>query len=208
MIIDFFESMDSALRTYWYIAIASSAFFVLQTILSFTGGDSDSVDMDIDAETDSSMGEAHSFSIFDLFSLRNIGAFLMGIGWTGVVLYSSIASKILLLVLSILVGCIFVALFFVTLKSMLKLAENNSFDINNCVNKLADVYLTIPSNKSGKGKVLISINGSVHELAAVTNEPEAIKNGKNVKVTGVYDNSVLIVESIIDKVKNINNVQQ
>jgi hypothetical protein len=34
--------------------------------------------------------------------------------------------------------------------------------------KTAQVYLTIPEAKSGKGKVLISINGAMHELDAMT----------------------------------------
>jgi hypothetical protein len=29
-------------------------------------------------------------------------------------------------------------------------------------------YLTIPEAKSGKGKVLISVNGAIHELDAMT----------------------------------------
>ena len=76
-----------------------------------------------------------------------------------------------------------------------KLAENNSFDITNTLHKKADVYLTIPENKKGKGKVMISINGSYHELDAMT-EGDKIQTGTVVKIVKLVDNNILIVETL------------
>ena len=78
---------------------------------------------------------------------------------------------------------------------MQKLAEDNSFKIENTIDKTAEVYLTIPENKLGKGKVLISVNGSVHELEAMT-ENEKIPTGAMVKVVRIESSSILIVASI------------
>jgi hypothetical protein len=49
-----------------------------------------------------------------------------------------------------------------------KLGEDNSFKISNTLHKTAEVYLTIPENKTGKGKIMISVHGSFHELEAMT----------------------------------------
>jgi hypothetical protein len=57
---------------------------------------------------------------------------------------------------------------FFLIKQILKLSENNSFKIESTLHKTAQVYLTIPEAKSGKGKVLISVNGAIHELDAMT----------------------------------------
>jgi hypothetical protein len=57
------------------------------------------------------------------------------------------------------------------------------------------VYLTIPENKNGKGKIMISVNGAFHELDAMT-EHESIKSGSLVTIVRIENNNVLIVEKI------------
>ncbi len=183
---EFFANMDNTLRIYWYVAIASSLIFIFQTILSFFGSDSD-VDADFDIDGDAS----HSFHIF---SFRNLINFLLGFSWSGIAFFDLTSNKIILMVVSVVIGLVFVFIFFLVMKTMMKLAENNSFNINNTINKTADVYLTIPANKSGKGKILISVKGSVHELNAITTHQEAIKSGQLVKIVSVVENQVLIVE--------------
>ncbi len=186
---EFFANMDDTLKIYWYVAIGASLIFVFQTILSFFG--SDTHDMDGDMGTDGDFDDAsHSFHIF---SFRNLINFLLGFSWAGIAFYNAIEMRGLLILISIGVGVAFVFIFFLIMKVMMKLAENNSFDINNTINKTADVYLTIPANKSGKGKVLISVKGSIHELGAMTAHNEAIKSGQIIKVIAV-ENQILIVE--------------
>ena len=73
--------------------------------------------------------------------------------------------------------------------------RDNSFSFADTLNKNAEVYLKIPANKSGKGKIMISIKGSFHELDAMT-EAEAIASGKTVVVTAIENNSVIIVKPI------------
>ena len=88
-----------------------------------------------------------------------------------------------------------IAVFFILIKQILKLSEDNSFKIENTINKTADVYLTIPESKSGKGKVQISVNGSFHELDAMTLSTEKIPSGAVIKVIAV-ENNILIVEKL------------
>jgi membrane protein implicated in regulation of membrane protease activity len=61
------------------------------------------------------------------------------------------------------------------------------------LHKTAQVYLTIPEVKSGKGKVLISIKGSFRELDAMTLSNEKIPSNTSVKIVAI-ENNVLIVE--------------
>jgi hypothetical protein len=104
---------------------------------------------------------------FEIFTLRNLINFLLGFSWTGIS-FNSIENKTVLIIISVIVGLLFVAIFFFLIKQILKLSENNSFKIESTLHKTAQVYLTIPEAKSGKGKVLISINGAIHELDAMT----------------------------------------
>ncbi len=184
------ENLDPLLKTFWFVAIPVSVIFIIQTIMTFIGADaSDGTSADFDGDLHG--GEAP----FQLFSLRNLINFLLGLSWAGISLYGIIANPLVLILVSLLVGVFFVVLFFVVIKQLRKLAEDNSFKISDTLNKTAEVYLAIPENKQGKGKILISIKGAFHELDAMT-ENERIATGKTVKVVKIENNDILIVESI------------
>ena len=184
---EFFASMDGTQQFYWYIAIGASVIFIIQTIMTFIGADSDTgVDADFDGNLDG--GD----SPFQLFSLRNLINFLLGFGWAGVSLYNVIESNVLLAIVAFLVGIFFIAFFFFIMRALLKLSEDNSFKIEDTIGKIADVYLSIPAAKAGKGKVFISVRGSTHELSAITNSVDEIKNGSLVKVVGI-EGDILVV---------------
>jgi hypothetical protein len=187
---EYFENIDLLLKTYWYVAIPSSLIFTIQTIMTFIGADaSDGIEADFDGDLDGSDAP------FQLFSFRNLINFLLGFSWTGVAFYSTIGNQFILLSLSLSVGLLFLYVFFLIIRQVQKLAENNSFQIKNTIDKTAEVYLTIPEKLSGSGKVLVSVNGSVHELAAMT-EGDKLPSGTMVKIIKVESENILIVKSI------------
>lgn len=184
------ENLDPLLKTFWYVAIPTSLIFIIQTIMTFVGADaSDGIEADFNGDLG---GEE---APFQLFSLRNLINFLLGFSWTGISFYTTISNKPILIILSLAVGILFVLLFFIIIRQVQKLAEDNSFKISNTLNKTAEVYLTIPENKKGKGKIMISINGAFHELEAMT-EHHKIPSGSVVKVVKIENNNILIVETI------------
>lgn len=186
----FFDGMDTLLKTFWYIAIPASVVFAVQSILTFTGGDaSDGLDADFDGDLDHAQGPSQ------IFSFRNLINFLLGFSWSGISLYNSISNTTLLIAVSFVIGLAFLFLFFLVIKQIQGLAENNSFSFDQTIGKHADVYLTIPANKSGKGKVSISVNGSHHELDAIT-EGENLPSGSLVVVKGIEAGNLLIVSKI------------
>lgn len=184
------NSLDPLLRTFWFVAIPASLIFIIQTIMTFVGADaSDGIEADFDG--DFSGDDAP----FQLFSLRNLINFLLGFSWTGISFYTTITSTTLLIIIALAVGLAFVYIFFLVIRTVQKLAEDNSFKVANTLNKTAEVYLTIPENKKGKGKILVSVNGAFHELEAMT-EHDRIPSGATVKVVKIENNNVLIVETI------------
>lgn len=184
------ENLDTLQKTFWCIAGIASLIFIIQTIMTFVGADAfDGIEADFDGNLDS------ADTPFQLFSFRNLINFLLGFSWTGISFYSSIQNRAGLILLSVAVGILFVYLFFFIIKQVQKLAEDNSFKITNTLNKTAEVYLSIPEKKSGKGKVLISVNGAVHELDAMT-ENDKISSNAMVKVVKIESDNILIVEKI------------
>jgi membrane protein implicated in regulation of membrane protease activity len=185
---NFLENYEPLLKAFWYIALPVSLFFGLQTIMTFVGLSGGETDVDSESGDSGDMP-------FEIFTLRNLINFLLGFSWTGISFYDSFENKTLLIFVAVLVGLSFVALFFLLIKQVLKLSEDNSFKIENALHKTAEVYLSIPEAKSGKGKVQISINGTFHELDAITKSTERIPSNTVVKVIAIED-KLLIVEKI------------
>jgi len=192
-----FSSLDPTLRMYWGIAIFASVIFVIQTTMSFIGmGDVDGgadADLDIDMDGTAETDALDDAGTMHLLSIRNVFYFLLGLGWGGVSLWNSIENRVVLAIVAVLVGCLFVAIFMVLFRQMMKLQHNGAFDINDAVGKVCDVYLRIPAEGQGLGKVQISFNGSVQELDART-QGEQIPSGAKVRVLRVIDKKVLEVE--------------
>jgi membrane protein implicated in regulation of membrane protease activity len=180
------ESLEPLLKIYWYIAVPVSIIFFIQLILTFMSGvdvdgfDGDSVEIGAD---------------FQFFTLRNLINFLLGFSWTGISFFKIISTPVFLILLSLFVGCLFVYVFFIIISQIQKLAEDNSFKIEDTLNKTAEVYLKIPENKSGKGKIIVSVNGSYHELEAMT-EQGIIPTGATVKIIKIENNTIVIVQTI------------
>ena len=186
---EWFNSLDAFLKAYWIIAGTASLIFVIQMVLTFVGVDTDdglSADFDGDMDIDGP---------FQFFSLRNLIHFFLGFGWGGVCFYSTFTSKAWVIIFALLTGLLFVLLFFIIVKQIMKLNKDNSFQISDTLDKVADVYLSIPEEKSGKGKIQISVKGAFHELDAMT-EGEKIPTGGKVKVLEIIDNQTVLVHKL------------
>ncbi|HYG20451.1 MAG TPA: serine protease [Ohtaekwangia sp.] len=184
------ENLDPLLRTFWFIALPASIVFVIQTVMTFLGSDAhDGLDADFDSDFHGAEAP------FQLFTFRNLINFLLGFGWTGISFYNLISNPIVLVALSFLVGVVFIVLFFLVIRQIERLAEDNTFKISNTLNKTGSVYLTIPAHKTGTGKVQISVQGSFHELDAIT-ENEKIETSAMVRVVKIAANNLIVVEKL------------
>jgi hypothetical protein len=185
--LDLFQGLDTWMQVFWVCAAAGTVIFVVQMVLTLIGMDSSDMDVDFDGADTMDLGGGIS-----LFSIKNFVNFLVGFGWAGVCLGGVIENKWLLCFVAVLVGVAFVLMFFFIKKQTKKLEHNGAFRIEDCVGKSVDVYLRIPAGKSGKGKVQVSLNGSVQEISAMT-EGESIASGQKVKVVSVVDRSTVLV---------------
>ena len=185
--LDLFQGLDTWMQVFWVCAAAGTVIFVVQMVLTLIGMDSSDMDVDFDGADTMDLGGGIS-----LFSIKNFVNFLVGFGWAGVCLGGAIENKWLLCFVAVLVGVAFVLMFFFIKKQTKKLEHNGAFRIEDSLGKSVDVYLRIPAGKSGKGKVQVSLNGSVPEISAMT-EGESIASGQKVKVVSVVDRSTVLV---------------
>lgn len=187
MLMDWYNSLDFTQQLFWGCAIVASVVFAIQMVLTLIG-----IDADVDFDGPDFDGDTTDFGGLSLFSIRSLVNFLMGFGWAGVCFHGVIGNVFLHFLASIAVGLAFGSIWFVVRKKMRQLEKNGAWKIQDCLNNTCDVYLRIPGNKSGMGKVQISLGGSIHELNAMT-EQEELPTGTKVVVTEVMDASTLLV---------------
>lgn len=189
---EWFSGMPAMDQVFWGCALVSTVFFLIQFVLTLIGMDSSDVDVDFDAPDTLDLGGGLS-----LFSIRNLVNFFMGFGWAGISFRTLVPNNALLCLVAVAFGLLFVLMFLLVLKKTRKLETNGAFRIADCVGKTADVYLRIPGGRAGTGKVQISVNGSVHEINAVTDGTDMIPTGGKVRVDEVIGSDLLLVSRVI-----------
>lgn len=188
---EWWNALDGFDKTLWIITITASLIFVVQSIATFVGMDSDGglePDISGDANTDQD-------GPFQLFTFRNFVNFFLGFGWTVLSLQNSIGNRPITIGVGVLVGILLVAAVMYMFVALTKLNQSGNMDINSALNKTAQVYLTIPGHKTGSGKVQINIQGSLHEMDAMT-DGEAIPTGSMAKVTAILTDKIVVVEKL------------
>ena len=189
---DLFNSLEPLQKFFWTIACCASLVFIIQTVMTFVGLGTDT---DVDAgPMDGSVDSMEDGALSGVFSFRNLINFLLGYGWAGVLLHDSIEKGWLLQLIAIAVGLVFVLAFVFMFRQVMKLSHDGSFRMQEAVGLKADVYLRIPAARSGRGKVQVSVKGSVHEIDAMTDNETEIATGGQVQIVDVLGDALLLVK--------------
>ena len=190
---EWWTSLDLFMKILWGIAIATSLIFILETVLTFIGIDHDgSFDMDTSAD-----GSFESEPSMNLYTFRNLVNFLLGMSWTAILLKEQIASTALLMLIAVVVGILLVAAVMYMFKWLSKMQQSGNIDVyKSAVGCIGKVYLSIPAQRKGAGKVQITINEAVREYDALTDSENELKTGASIKVIEVLDSSTLLVEEM------------
>ena len=194
MIATWWASLSLIMKVVWGITLAATLVFIIQSILTFVGADADSdFDMDVDSSMDGDLSNIDGGA--NLLTFRNFVNFLLGFGWSVVLLQESIASVPLLIIVSVLVGAALVAAVMFLFKWLSGMQQSGNIDVSKsakgCEGK---VYLTIPAERGGEGKVQISISGAVREYNAVTESENPLKTGTPIRVVDIINSETLLVE--------------
>lgn len=189
---EWWTSLDLFMKILWCIAIASSLIFIIETILTFIGAD-----VEMDTDIDVADGGFEGDPSMNLYTFRNLVNFLLGMSWTAIILNNQIASKALLMLIAFAVGALLVAAVMYMFKWLSKMQQSGNINIfQSAAGCNGKVYLTIPAERKGTGKVQISINESIREYDALTDSETELKTGTAIKVVEVIDSSTLLVEEI------------
>lgn len=173
-----------------YIAIPSSAIFLIMTIMSFVGMDStDGVEADFNGDLD------NDSSPIQLFTLRNLISFLMGLSWGGLMIFEDFGkSQIYAILFGVIIGILIVCLNLLFIYLSSKLHSPHITDMKSIIGNTATVYLTIPIQGDNKiGSISVILDGALKQLNAITNDNLPIPTGSIVDIVDILDNDIVVV---------------
>jgi len=182
---------------YLYSAIVGCTLVGLQVVLQVFGflGDTDMDGHDIDVHTDvdgSHAADGHGNAFFGVLSFKALCAFAGIFGLVGLIMLKGEAAVPTRVAASFGAG---VAGMFVVawmMRSLSRLQASGTLDMRNAVGRTGTVYLAIPGENAGVGKVTVEIQGRALEIAAAT-DGEAIPTGARVTVVALEGDDTLKV---------------
>ena len=123
--IEWWNSLEPAMKVLWAVTLSASLVFVIQTVMTFLGaaGDSDfDINSDVSADTPGDIADgsvdvgggpdagghdaAHPSTGMNLLTFRNFINFLIGFGWTAILLQKSVPATGLRMLIAIVVGLV------------------------------------------------------------------------------------------------------
>jgi len=179
-------------QVFWVIAIPATVIFLILLILTVIGAETDA---GVDATTDVDATIADGDIIpFQFLSLKNIVAFFTVFGWSGIGFINAGLETWLVILLSFACGFLMMVLMATLFYMMSKLAESGTLKMGNAIGKLGEVYLVVPGNRGGMGKVQLNVQGSLRTLDAITDDQENIPTSSIIQVLDVIDDQILLVK--------------
>lgn len=166
---EWFNNLSVAEKVYFLIAVIASVLLVVQIImLLFSFGS----DVDFDAPSDGDIdigGDGDVGDGLSLFTIKSLTAFFALGGWCGFVSQTFMPENIWAPIL-IAVATGTAALFGVAfaMRGIAKMQCSGNIVKSLLVGCTATVYVSVPQNRSGRGKVTLTAQGRYMELDAVT----------------------------------------
>ena len=188
--IQWWNNMDLVGQIFALIAIPATLVLVVQTILLFFGFGDDDVDVDgPDIDIDGADGMA-------LFSIRGIMGMAAIGGWSGLVMHEAGINIWVTVILALAFGFLALVGIAYIMKLASKLQSSGNIDLGRAVGKVGTVYIPIPPNMQGTGKINITLQERFLEVSAMTNADRKISTGESVRIVATDENSVVVVEPI------------
>jgi membrane-bound ClpP family serine protease len=159
-------------------------------------GDLDGSDLaDIPDGGDMPIGGDNAFGTLKLFTFQGILAFLASFSWITIACLSADFNTIAALMIGVGTGILMMFAVAKLIQLLMKLSDDGTVDFENAVGVHATVYIPVPGDLSGEGKVMAEFQGAERECSAITAQKETIPTNTEVIVTSVKGNT-LIVERI------------
>jgi len=185
---------------YFLCALVGGTVFLAQLVMMLLGAGLDAdVDHDVDGVDDLHAGDApgpmgehgselahdHESSWFaGVLTFRTIIAALTFFGLTGMAAHTNGVAPVPTLAMATIAGATALYLVAWVMRSLYRLRDDGTVQIDLAVGRPATVYLTIPGQQGGRGKITLSLQERTVEYEAITSG-DSLPTGTQVVVVGV-----------------------
>ena len=190
-----FTNMDLVGQIYALIAIPATLALVVQTVLLLLGIGAGDGDTDFDADADlSDLAEGSDGLV--LFSLRGILAMAAIGGWSGLVMHEAGITTVITVILSVAIGFMALVGLAWLMKISMKLQSNGNLNLGYAIGRVGTVYIPIPENMKGSGKITLTIQERFVEIGAVTSSDRKLMTGESVRGVATDETGLVVVEPL------------
>jgi hypothetical protein len=185
-------------NVYFGCAAIGGCILVLQTLMALVGGGSHDGDVPHDvhdlAHAHSGDGQegSHGDAFVRFFTFKTIVAFLTFFGLAGLAGDWAKMQRGATFLTAAAAGIVALVIVAWLMHVLSKLQSKGNLRLENAIGRSAQVYLVIPANGVGAGKVTVAMQGRTIELRAVTSGAE-IPTGATVKVVALRATDTLEV---------------
>ena len=197
--IEWWNNMDLVGQIFALIAVPSTLVLVVQTILLLVGIGGDDLDADGVDITGNGIGDTPGDGGADglaLFSLRGIMAMAAVGGWSGLVMYEAGIDLTVTVVLAAAFGFMALVGIAYLMKLAARLQQDGTLDLGYAIGKVGTVYIPIPAEMKGSGKISLTMQERFIEVDAMTTSGRKLTTGESVRVTATNENGMVVVEPI------------
>ena len=190
------DALSTFQQVMFVVAVTSTGIMLIFLILMIIGIDDadfdggDALDGDLSLLNDEPLSGIAGLKIF---TIKGILVFLSLSAWTAYLLYGVLHIAIVLVIAAIIgfIGAFLQALAF---RAMMKLESSGNINYENAIGKTGTVYINIPKEKKGRGKITMVVQGRFAEIDAITNDLEELLPKTQVEIVGLEDSTTVIVK--------------
>ncbi len=175
---EWYASLSTLELVFFYIAIVGSVLLIIQIIMllvSFGGAGDMDMDGDFDGDTDTDSG-------LSLFTIKSLTAFFAFGGWCGFAAASYIDNTWAPILIAVATGIAAMLCVAFSMRAVAKLQCSGNMVKEKMIGKTATVYVSVPPARSGRGKIVLTAQGSYTEIDAMTDEKERIPADCRVRI--------------------------
>ncbi|MDY2607182.1 MAG: hypothetical protein SOV90_04530 [Lachnospiraceae bacterium] len=147
-----------------------------------------------DASTHHDAGD--NLESFRLFTMQGIIGFFCMFSWASIAGIANDMQPGPAILIGFVLGFILMFVVAVIIKYSYRLAQDGTFDIRDTLGVNATVYLPIPPDKSGQGKVNVMVSERMVELNAITESDTVISTGETVRIIDIINDVVLVEKEV------------
>ena len=181
-----YAAMEPAMKIFVTLgSVSSFVLFVQMIFILLVGGD---VDFDL--------GEVGEGGGTGIFSVRSIGSFFVGFGWTGAMLLEKGYGVGVATLGGTIMGSIMLSAFLAMMRWMQSLKSDGTVDYKNAIGNIGTVYIPISPRRKGIGQIEVQVQGRLAVVGAVTDDEEKMETRTAVRVKDLIDTRTLLVERL------------